>query len=237
MAQKHDSGKDGAELTVLITGANRGLGLALAWRFMAGGARVIAACRNPREAARQLPAGAEIVSLDVADPAAIAILAAQLSGRAIDVLVNNAAIRGDTGGLATLAAEDFMQVMRVNALAPLLLAQALIANLRRGRRKVIANISSRAGSMAEGLDADGDYAYRCSKAALNMATAKLAHDFGGDGLIALALHPGWVMTDMGGPEAEVSAAAAAAGLFTLICNAAAADNGTFRCHDGTPVRW
>ena len=112
--------------------------------------------------------------LDVADAASIAALGERLKGVPVDIVVNNAAIRGDTGGLASLSPDDFLDVMRVNALAPLLLARALRENLLAGARRVLANISSRAGSLAEGTldDDDGDYAYRCSKAALNMARSK-----------------------------------------------------------------
>jgi NAD(P)-dependent dehydrogenase (short-subunit alcohol dehydrogenase family) len=129
--------------------------------------------------------------------------------------------------------------MRVNALAPLLLARALRENLLAGARRVLANISSRAGSLAEGTldDDDGDYAYRCSKAALNMATVKLAQDFRRDGITVLSLHPGWVRTDMGGKEAAVDVTESAAGLKALIDRATLADTGSFRSYDGRTIAW
>ena len=220
---------------MLITGASRGLGRELAALYAADGWRVIACVRGEAS----FEGAIEAQSLDVSDPASIMALGRALEGVAIDVLINNAGIRGDTGGLATLDSDDFLEVMRVNALAPLLLARALHANLLAGERCVIANISSRAGSLAEGTldDDDGDYAYRCSKAALNMATVKLAQDLKGDGISVVSLHPGWVQTDMGGSEAVVSVATSAAGLKAIIDGTGLADSGSFRAYDGRRVSW
>jgi len=221
--------------TVLITGASRGLGAELARIYAEDGWRVIACQRGA------VPAEGVVdrLPLDVADPASIDALGQALQGVAIDLLINNAAVRGDTGGLDTLEPDGFLDVMRVNALAPLLVTRALLANLRAGERRVVANISSRAGSLAEGTldDDDGDYAYRCSKAALNMATVKLAQDLKGDGISVLSLHPGWVQTDMGGSDAVVSVAASAAGLKAIIDRADMADSGSFRAYDGRRVSW
>jgi NAD(P)-dependent dehydrogenase (short-subunit alcohol dehydrogenase family) len=216
--------------TVLVTGASRGLGRALADLYAAAGFRVIACMR-------QAMPGTE--ALDVADAGSIAALAERLKGQPIDIVVNNAAIRGDTGGLDTLETGDFLEVMRVNALAPLLLARALRPNLLAGGRRVLVNIGSRAGSLAEGTidDEDGDYAYRCSKAALNMATVKLAQDFRRDGIAVISLHPGWVRTDMGGVEAAVDVAESAAGLKALIDATTLAETGSFRAYDGRTVAW
>ena len=216
--------------TVLVTGASRGLGRALAELYAAAGFRVIACMR-------QAITGVE--ALDVADAGSIAALAERLKGQPIDIVVNNAAVRGDTGGLDTLETDDFLEVMRVNALAPLLLARALRPNLLAGTRRVLVNIGSRAGSLAEGTidDEDGDYAYRCSKAALNMATVKLAQDFRRDGIAVISLHPGWVRTDMGGVEAAVDVAESAAGLKALIDATTLAETGSFRAYDGRTVAW
>ncbi len=216
--------------TVLVTGASRGLGRALADLYAAAGLRVIACMR-------QKTAGA--LPLDVADAASIAALGETLKGEPIDIVINNAAIRGDIGGLASLETGDFLEVMRINALAPLLIARALRPNLRAARRPMLVNISSRAGSLAEGTidDDDGDYAYRCSKAALNMATVKLAQDFRADGIAVIALHPGWVRTDMGGAEAAIDVAESAAGLKALIDATTMADTGSFRAYDGRAVAW
>lgn len=223
--------------TVLITGASRGLGLALARHYAGAGWRVIACTRADTPPPDEN--GLEWRRLDVASPASIAELAAGLAGTPLDLVINNAGIRGDVDGLATLDADDFIEVMRVNALAPLLVARALLPNLRAGGDRIIANISSRAGSIAEGMigDDDGDYAYRCSKAALNMATAKLALDLKPDCITVLALHPGWVRTDMGGIEAEIPVSDSAAALQGLIDRATLADSGSFQAFDGRPIAW
>lgn len=218
--------------TVLITGASRGLGRALADAYAAAGWRVIACMRT-------VPAGIAGQPLDVADAASIEALGRRLEGEAIDIVINNAAVRGDVGGLPSLDTDDFLEVMRINALAPLLIARALEANLLAGQRRVLVNISSRAGSLAEGTldDDDGDYAYRCSKAALNMVTVKLAQDFRANGISVISLHPGWVRTDMGGEEARLGVDDSVRGLTALISAATMADTGSFRAYDGRTISW
>ncbi|KQV44627.1 MULTISPECIES: SDR family oxidoreductase [unclassified Rhizobium] len=217
---------------MLITGASRGLGRALADAYAAEGWRVIACMR-------QVPADGSDQPLDVADAASIEALGRRLEAEAIDIVINNAAVRGDIGGLSTLQTDDFLEVMRINALAPLLIARALKPNLLAGKRRVLVNISSRAGSLAEGTldDDDGDYAYRCSKAALNMATVKLAQDFRADGIAVISLHPGWVRTDMGGAEAQLAVDDSVKGLTALISASTMAETGSFRAYDGRTISW
>ena len=139
-------------------------------------------------------------------------------------------MRGDTGGLATLEVREFEAVMRVNVLVPLLLARALLANLWAGAGRVVM-ISSRAWSLAAGRSDEGDYAYKCSKAALNMAGLKLADE---TGLSVVALHPGWVQSDMGGPEVDVPPAVSAAG---LVRQMQLAKSGSFWAWDGVEIGW
>ncbi|MBL0375263.1 SDR family oxidoreductase [Rhizobium sp. KVB221] len=220
---------------MLITGGHRGLGLALSRQFFRDGWRVIAAGRRDKSA----EAGIEALALDLADERSILRAAASLAGRPVDILVHNAAIRGAEDGLASVKTGDFLDTMQVNALAPLLLTRALLPNLARGHRKVVAMISSRAGSNAEGHidNDDGDYAYRLSKAALNMATTKLAHDLKPDDVAVMAFHPGWIRTDMGGEHAELETGESAEGLKRLLENATLADTATFRTHDGLNVGW
>ncbi|MHC2356282.1 NAD(P)-dependent dehydrogenase (short-subunit alcohol dehydrogenase family) [Sinorhizobium meliloti] len=229
-------GEEGAR-TVLITGASRGLGQELGRQYAAAGWRVLACGRQPL--AGNGETGIERRILDVTDASSMAALAESLGERPIDVLINNAAIRGDTGGLSTVEPEDFLEVMRVNALAPILIVRALLRNLLAGGDRIVANISSRAGSLAEGTldDDEGDYAYRCSKAALNMATVKLAQDLRPHGVTVLSLHPGWVRTDMGGPQASVPVAESAAGLKAIVDRTGLAESGSFRAFDGRTVSW
>jgi NAD(P)-dependent dehydrogenase (short-subunit alcohol dehydrogenase family) len=223
--------------TVLITGAGRGLGRELARQYAGAGWRVIAC-------GRALPAdgfetGVEFQPLDVTDPASIQALAGRLEGRSIGVLVNNAAVRSRAPGLQALEPYAFLDVIGANTLAPILMAKALLPNLRLAAGSVIANIGSRAGSMAEGLldDDDDDYAYRCSKAALNMATVQLARDLKPAGITVLALHPGWVTTDLGGPEATVPTPRSAEGLRSIIATSGLKVSGAFIAFDGRPIAW
>ncbi|MEM9633608.1 MAG: SDR family oxidoreductase [Pseudomonadota bacterium] len=222
---------------VLITGASRGLGRELSACYAARGAHVLAGVRDPNFNERL--EGVEYFTLDVTDGGSIENLGQSLQRTAIDIVVNNAAVRGDDGGLDTLDCDEFLEVMRVNALSALLVTRAVLPFLGRGRRKIVANISSRAGSMVEGTidDDDGDYAYRCSKAALNMVTRKLAHDLKASGITVISLHPGWVQTDMGGIHAEVPVSESAAGLMKIIDEIDLSETGSFKSFDGATVAW
>ena len=220
--------------TVLIAGASRGLGLELARQLSASGYHVISGNRSaPGDSVEAV----EHVDRDLASEASIARLAGQLEDRAIDILINNGAIAGDQGGLPCLRSDEFLQVIAVNTLGPLLMAKYFMPNLMRGTRRVIANISSRVGSVSEGIIDEGNYAYCISKSALNMVTAKLAFHHGSEGLCVLSLHPGWVQTEMGGPHATLDVRSSAAGLIRIITTATARDNGTFRNHDGQMIGW
>lgn len=231
------AGDGQGDRTVLITGAGRGLGRDLARQYAQDDWRVIACGRTCP--AQGFEGRIEFQPLDVADPASILDLATRLAGRPLDVLVNNAAIRSEISGLHDFVPDEFLKVMRTNTLGPLLLARALRPNLVAGRMRIIANIGSRAGSMAEGLldDYDDDYAYRCSKAALNMVCAQLAQDLRVDRITVLSLHPGWVKTDMGGDQAVLAVEDSAQGLRMLIQDATPGDSGSFRAFDGMRIRW
>jgi NAD(P)-dependent dehydrogenase (short-subunit alcohol dehydrogenase family) len=223
--------------TILITGANRGIGLEFVRQYAEIGCKIIACCRNSLfiDAVQALDVAVEIELLDVASSTSIESLGDRLSGRAIDLVINNAAVRGHIGGLADIDADDFLATMQVNVLAPLLLTRALLPALSSGRGRTVAMISSRAGSITEGHDDDGDYAYRCSKSALNMATAKLAYEF--RTLNFFALHPGWVKTDMGGPDAEISASESVAGMRRVLSTLKPGDSGAFLAYNGSTIAW
>ena len=226
-----------ASSTILITGANRGIGLEFVRQYAEIGCKIIACCRNSLsiDAVQALDVAVEIELLDVASSTSIESLGDRLSGRAIDLVINNAAVRGHIGGLVDIDVDDFLATMKVNVLAPLLLTRALLPALALGRGRTVAMISSRAGSITEGHDDDGDYAYRCSKSALNMATAKLAYEF--RTLNFFALHPGWVKTDMGGPDAEISASESVAGMRRVLSKLKPGDSGAFLAYDGSTIAW
>jgi NAD(P)-dependent dehydrogenase (short-subunit alcohol dehydrogenase family) len=225
--------------SVLITGAGRGLGLEFARQYAADGWRVLACAREPDKLELKAIGGA--VSrhrLDVTDPADVAALATELAGEAIDVLINNAGIYGQPkgrGGFGDIDYAVWEQVMRVNVLAPMRVVEALLPQVERGQRKTLAFVSSRMGSIAE--NPGGVYVYRSSKTALNAVVKGLAGDLKPKGVIAVACHPGWVRTDMGGPGATLSSIESVTGLRRVILGLTPADSGRFLNHDGSAIPW
>ncbi len=203
--------------TTLITGANRGIGLALVREFQAKGHDVIATARDPSAATDLKATGAELHALDVADPASIAALAAALKGKPIDILINNAGL-GDRADMPGLDYDRFEELLRVNTIAPIRVLDALTPNLAAGKEKIAAALSSQLGSI-QNTDMSFGLAYRVSKAGLNMGLRTAAHTLGAKGITLLALHPGWVKTDMGGEAAPVEPADSAAGLYKVITGA------------------
>jgi len=222
--------------TVLVTGANRGIGLEYARQFSARGYKVIGTARDPGDAKELSAVAARVEQLDVADAASVAALARRLEGVPIDILVNNAGIfdRADT----SIDKVDFGMMERtfaVNTLGPLRVVQALLPNLRLGQGKTIANMSSQLGSIE---NSNGRwYAYRSSKAALNQVNKVLSAELGPDGFTCVVLHPGWVRTDMGGENATYSPQESVTGLVTVIENLKPADNGRFFDFKGNPIPW
>ena len=224
--------------TVIITGANRGIGLELARQYSADGWTVIATAREPAKATAlaALP-GVELCELAVDDESAITAFAAALAGRHIDLLINNAGIMGPDLPAQSRDGIDgagWLLTLQVNALAPILLALAVKPLLVPGAK--IATISSHLGSITEN-ESGGMYAYRASKAAVNMGNRSLAADLRDAGITCLVLHPGWVQTDMGGAKAPVTVPDSAAGLRRIIAGATLADSGCFIGFDGRRIPW
>jgi NAD(P)-dependent dehydrogenase (short-subunit alcohol dehydrogenase family) len=221
--------------TVLITGANRGLGLEFARQYAADGWTVIACCRKPAEAKelKKLAGSVEVEGLDVGNDVETAALAKRLKGRAIDLLINNAGVYGPRSGTDTAA---WLDVFRVNSIAPLHLAHALADNVARSEQKRIVSISSTMGSIGDNGSA-GDFVYRSSKAALNMAMKGLANELKERGIVVAVLSPGWVKTDMGGRGAPLEAKDSIASMRRVIAGLKAKDGGKFVSHDGKPIPW
>jgi len=220
---------------VLITGANRGIGLELATQLARRGDRVIATCRQPAAAEELAALDLRVEPLDVGDPASVAELAARIDGK-VDVLINNAGIGVRGGALGELDYERFERFFAINTLGMLRVTEALLPQLRRGERRVIANMTSRMGSIADNTSG-GAYEYRATKAGMNMVNRSLSVDLQPEGFICLVLHPGWVQTAMGGASAPLPVADSAAGLLRIIDAADAEYNGGFYDYSGQSLPW
>jgi NAD(P)-dependent dehydrogenase (short-subunit alcohol dehydrogenase family) len=222
--------------TVLITGANRGLGLEFARQFAAAGWRVIGTARKPDEAVELKAHQVTIMPLDVADPESVASLAASLEERAIDLLINNAGIFPRVNSIDEIDLNDYSRTLAVNTLGPVLVTRALLPNLRLGKKKTIVNISSRLGSI-DLNDSGRYYGYRESKAALNMFTKTLANELRAEEFICAAIHPGWVQTDMGGKSANLTPEESINGMRAVIDRLGPEDSGTYWSYSGEQVPW
>ncbi|HWS77867.1 MAG TPA: SDR family oxidoreductase [Thermomonas sp.] len=246
----------------LVTGANRGIGLEFASQLLARGEHVIAACRHPGRAAAlnalagEYPGRLQVLPLDVADPKSRASLLHDLplvlgdnddgTPARLDLLVNNAGVLHSGERLGHMDQALLEDSLRTNAIGPFLLAQALAPLLRdddrnvvggaRACRTVIANISSQLGSIAN-TTRFGTPSYAISKAAQNMASALLARALGERGIVVLALHPGWVQTEMGGEHANVPTGEAVRGLLGVIDAATPAQSGSFLDWRGETLPW
>jgi NAD(P)-dependent dehydrogenase (short-subunit alcohol dehydrogenase family) len=218
--------------TVLITGANRGIGLEFARQYAADGWSVIATARRPAEAGELNALGVEVLPLDAADPASIDALARQLDGRAIDIVIANAGVMGPT----RLDPDGWAATLATNSIGPTLLANALKPNVAAGAERKIVAITSRMGSIADN-ESGGFVAYRSSKAALNAAWRSLSIDWRGEGITLAMLHPGWVQTDMGGSGAQIDTRTSVRGMRQVIANLSPARSGVFVTYDGQELPW
>jgi len=228
-------------LTVLITGANRGVGLEFARQYAAEGWRVHACCRHPEEASELTAALAGhngvIHRLDVTHEHSIHTLVEALEDEALDVLINNAGvIGGEHQDFGDIDYAMWRTTIRTNVLAPYRVAEALLDRLDAGGQRVIANVSSLMGSITDN-SSGGDHIYRTSKTALNMVTDCLAMDLRSRGLHVVSFHPGWVRTDMGGAGAPVTPEQSAAGMRRQIAEVGAEQSGRFYNFDGPELAW
>lgn len=229
--------------TVLVTGANRGLGLEFARQYAAEGWQVLAACRAP-DAAADLQALAaasgeriRVLGMNVTDTASVRTAAAALKGEAIDLLLNNAGVGGPPGQqLGNLDYAAWARVLDTNTLGPMRVVEAFLENVAKGNRKQIVTITSAMGSIEDNASG-GRYAYRSSKAAVNMVMKSLAIDLAPRGITCLMVHPGWVRTDMGGPGGKITPAESVRALRSLIESIKPEDSGKFLNYDGKPYPW
>jgi NAD(P)-dependent dehydrogenase (short-subunit alcohol dehydrogenase family) len=230
--------------TALITGASRGIGLEFCRQYAADGWRVLACCRHPERSdalnklAAQYPELIELHALDVVDHAQIKHLAQVLASESIDLLVNNAGIYPDSDnrGFGHTDYAEWTRAFRINTMAPLKMAESFAGQITGSKLKTIVTITSMMGSIADNRGG-GSYLYRSSKAAVNMVVKSLSIDLKPAGITAVVFHPGWVKTDMGGPNALVSAEQSVSGMRRLIGRLTIADSGKFFGYDNREIPW
>lgn len=230
--------------TALITGANRGIGLEFCRQYAADGWRVLACSRYPEQSdelnrlASRNPELIKVHALDVADHVEIDRLGQILADESIDLLINNAGIYPDSdkSGFGHTDYAEWIQAFRINTMAPLKMAETFAAQIARGKQKTIVTITSKMGSISDN-SGGGSYLYRSSKAAVNMVVKSLAIDLKPLGITAVVFHPGWVRTDMGGPNAMISPEQSVSGMRHVISGLAPADSGKFFAYDGQMIPW
>ena len=229
--------------SVLITGSSRGLGLEFVRQYLQDGWRVYATCRSPERAldlARLAGENRDTLSLhplDVSEPRHIRALQQVLAGVPLDLLINNAGVLGPKNqGFGHTDADAWLYALRVNTIAPLKMIEAFTDNLAAGGRKLAATVTSRMGSIGDN-DSGGYYIYRSSKAAANAVVKSAALDLKKREITVVALHPGWVRTDMGGPEAELEAEQSVEQLRRLLERVGPEDSGVFFDLDGSVIPW
>jgi NAD(P)-dependent dehydrogenase (short-subunit alcohol dehydrogenase family) len=219
---------------VLITGAGRGIGLEFARQYAAAGWQVVATVRDAAQAPELEALGARIELLDMRDFAALATFPKCLGGQPLDLFIANAGVSGPQRIADADAAETWQEVHAVNAVAPTLLAEALLPSVLAAAGKMVA-ITSQMGSIGD--SSGGWVAYRASKAALNAAWRALALDLAGQPVALAMFHPGWVQTDMGGPNAPLAMADSVEGLCAQIERLTPADSGAFLNYRGEHLPW
>lgn len=230
--------------TVLITGANRGIGLEFARQYAADGWQVVACCRQPQQAealnrlADQYQDRFSIHRLDVRELAETDQLSHKLQDLPIDILINNAGVypHAQNGEFDRISYDDWMEAFRVNTFAPLKMVEALVEQIACSQLKIVATITSKMGSIADN-QRGGSYIYRSSKAAVNMVVKSLAIDLQPRGIIAVLLHPGWVQTDMGGRGALISTKQSVTGMKSILGRVTHSDTGKFIAYDGQHIPW
>ncbi len=234
--------------TILITGTNRGIGLELAKQALAMGWKVYGSVRSEADAIRLagdlgVPVGATDQTdasfvpmvFDVTDHEAVRSAAVRIEG-VIDIVINNAGIIGpDRQSTLDMDFDGFARTLSVNTIAPLNVAQAFLPHLRRSERPRLITISSGMGSMS--YQKSDRIAYRASKAAVNKVCQGLATDLRAENIAVIAMHPGWVRTDMGGSSADISAQESACGILAVADSLTMEQSGSFINHDGTRMDW
>ena len=230
-------------MTILVTGASRGLGLEFTRQYLAEGHTVIAAARNPGAAhsLQQLERDSRdrltLAQVDVADTTSVRGAAARLPAATIDVLINCAGVfGGEEQAIGSIDYGEWIRLLDVNLLGGMRVCEAFLERVAHSDRRVVVTITSGLGSLAD--NASGRYiAYRTSKAAVNMAMRTAAIDLRPRGITCVVLNPGWVKTDMGGPNAKLSPEQSVSAMRRFISTLGPADSGRFYNYDGREYPW
>ncbi|MEL0112194.1 MAG: SDR family oxidoreductase [Rickettsiales bacterium] len=225
---------------VLITGCDYGIGFEFARQYAGDGWRVHAVCLDPasREKLAGVSGDVRFHQCDVSDPAALSALADALRGEPIDLLINNAATFAPDGPgpLKLPDMDEYTRVMRVNAVAPVYVAETLVDNVAASARKLMVFIGTRSGSIGDN-GSGGHYAYRCSKAALNMAVKSISIEFAERGIVAAVLHPGSVATETRTGGTGIPVGDSVSGMRGVIDGLTPETSGTFQRYDGGTIEW
>ena len=228
--------------TILVTGANRGIGLEFVKQYLKKGDSVIATYRE-EESSKELinlsqnKSNLKILKLDVASDASMESFCQHLGDQPIDIFINNAGVYGPRdSNFGKVDAESWLPVLRINTLAPLLLTQLIIENLRRGKAKKLLYVTSKMGSIDDNKGG-GSYVYRSSKTALNSVVKSISVDLRSEAMAVAVLHPGWVRTDMGGPNGLIDTETSVSGMVQVIENLCLETSGAFFNYDGHVIPW
>lgn len=230
----------------LLTGSNRGIGLELAKQLAAQGHRVFATCRTPAQSEELQQLAAQhngqltVIALDVTDPASIEEAYTTLSKQTdtLDGLINSAGILNDGDSIETLQTEVMMQNFAVNTIAPAMIVQRFLGLLKRGTAPLVVNLSSSFASIGlKSEEMPARYSYSMSKAALNMLSKTMAIELKPHGIAVIALHPGWVRTDLGGPDARLTPSESVEGILQVIENVSLDDSGKYLTWRGSEIPW
>ncbi len=226
----------------VITGANRGIGLEFVEQLLERGNHIIATARQPARAdelqslAKSYRDQLEIARLDVTEKDTIDALVELVGDRGVDVLINNGATMIGAGPIDDLNEQALFDSFDVNTVGPLRVSSALLPALERSDQPKIVNVTSKMGSIADN-GSGGSYAYRISKAALNMATRSMAIDLEPRGIVAFVIHPGWVRTRMGGQNALIDTETSVTNMLRIIDEADRSTAGTFQEWNGNVIPW
>jgi len=228
---------------ILVTGANRGIGLEMVKVAVSRQWQVKACCRNPHvaekltEVARMSAGLVTVHPLDVTDKAQIQALAYELRGEAIDILINNAGSYGSLQNqFGDVDEQNWLETFKINTIAPLNMAEAFIGHVALSQKKLIATVSSKMASMSDNTSG-GSYIYRSSKAALNAVIKSMSMDLMEKNVCCVVLHPGWVKTDMGGANAEITTRESVKQMFKTLEECGLDDTGSFYEIDGSIILW